>query len=88
MPIINFQKPGKDEPGYLRRARKALEFKQKLKDEPDPETLDEMVKFLADFVIEPQEREAKLEALWDASEAQFEQLLTVISGEDDDQDPT
>lgn len=88
MTVLKFEIPGPDAPGFLRRQRQALEFSQKLTGNPSPETLDSMVEFLAQFVTEPEEHDAKIDALWEASENQFMQLLNALRGETDDENPT
>lgn len=84
MSKINFKPPGKDTPGYLRRQRKVLEFKAKMRNTApgsmDAESIDDLVEFLSAFVIEPEDEAAKREALWDASEEQFDMLLNVVKG--------
>lgn len=77
---IIFKVPDKTTPGYLRRAKKALEFSQKLGDTTTPELIDEMVEFLVDYVSSPTERDAKIEALWDVSEDEFSNMLNALSG--------
>jgi len=84
-----FTPPGPDAPGYLKRQRQALEFVNAINDKPQPETLDKMVVFLAQFVSEPEAHEDKLEALWMASQEQFQQLLAAITGGvENDANPT
>lgn len=85
---LHFEVPGSDAPGFLRRQRKALEFSQSLSDNPTPEDLDKMVEFLAGFVTEPKKHEAKIEALWEASQDEFEALLKAITGELEAENPT
>lgn len=75
-----FEPPSKDTPGFLRRQRRALELKDQAKLDPTPATIDEMVEFLLPYVKEPEDRKEAADALWDASEEQFNQLLDVISG--------
>lgn len=84
MSEIVFAPPGPDEPGYLRRQRSVLQFKQRLESAdgvPPVELIDDLVAFLAAFVKEPVEPEAKIKALLDASERQFIELLGLLSGE-------
>ena len=81
MSKIIFEPPAKNEPGFLRRQRKVMEFKQLAKDgDESPELLDAMIETLLPFVKEPADRTEAYEALEDASEEQFNQLLTLISG--------
>lgn len=90
MTKLVFSPPGADTPGYLRRVRKSLAFSANLASEkPSPEMLDSMVEFLAQYVTEPEAQEEKIEALWEASEAQFTALLRAITGDrEDDGNPT
>jgi hypothetical protein len=78
---LRFKVPGPDSPGYLKRVRQALEFRQKLIGEPTPETIDELVKFLSGYVVEPQDEAGRIEALMEASQAEFGQLLEALTGE-------
>jgi len=84
MTDLVFNLPGKDDPGFLRRQREAIKFGRLLQEKPDEETLDQMVDFLVQFVEEPKDREKAKEALWDASESQFMQLLRSLGGESDE----
>lgn len=77
---IVFKAPGKDEPGFLRRQREAIEFGEKLVNKPTTKTIDDMVDFLLAWVVEPTDRDEAREALLDASEAQFSELLGVLAG--------
>ena len=72
-----FEVPGPDAPGYLRRQRKALEFRQASN---TPEGLDSLVNFLVEYVKVPKDRKEAKKALWDASEEQIDELLDSISG--------
>ena len=84
---IVFEPPGVDAPGYLRRAKKSLEFRQKaFAKDSGPEVIDELVEFLLPYVKEPADRSEARETLLDASEAQFMQLIDAVSGES--KDPT
>lgn len=77
---IKFRVPGKDEPGFLRRQRDAVRFGSELRSNPSVELMDEMVAFLAQFVEEPAGESEAIEALLDASQNQFQELLKAISG--------
>ena len=72
-----FEVPGPDASGYLRRQRKALEFRLASN---TPEGLDSLVNFLVEYVKVPEDREDAKSALWDASEEQIDELLDAISG--------
>lgn len=77
---LEFQIPGKDEPGFLRRQRQALEFQNKLTSNPGIDTFDDLLEWLAQFVKDPSEHQEKLDALMDASENQILALLEAIGG--------
>jgi len=77
---IEFTPPDKKTNGFLRRQRKALEFQNIIQQAASPEMLDKMVEFLVEFVTVPVEKEAKIEALWEASQEQFENMLQAITG--------
>lgn len=83
-----FKLPGKDTPGFLRRQREAIRFSENLKDNPTVETVDALVSFLVDYVEEPKDRKEAAEALWDASENQFMELLGALSGGQEAENPT
>ena len=92
MTTLYFDPPSKDAPGFLRRQRMALEFIQMINSDPQPETIDKLVVFLAPYVRSPngklEEKEAA-EFLWDASENQFFAMLTALTGgEDEEENPT
>lgn len=79
---IKFNIPDSNAPGFLRRQKRALEFQQKFKPENmSPELVDDIIDFLADFVTEPVKMEDRKEALLDATQEQFEQLIKSIIGQ-------
>jgi hypothetical protein len=80
MSQITFEKPSAKDPGYLRRTRSALEFLEGLKKDQSPQMVDRMIDFLLPFVKNPEDRNLAREALLDASEDQFNQLLAMVSG--------
>ena len=89
MTNLVFTPPDENTPGFLRRQREALKFMQLLKGDPTVEAVDGMVDFLVEFVTEPADKKEATEALWDASEAQFNELLGAVLGKADDaEDPT
>jgi len=76
-----FTPPSPDAPGYLRRTKKALEFRQMVSSKnAGPETIDALVDFLLPYIEEPKDREEAKESLFDATESQFLQLIDVVSG--------
>ena len=80
MSQLVFTPPNEDTPGYARRVVKAMDFAEKMKGEFNQETINIMVEFLADFVTEPADRAEAIEALWDASEKQFGDMLSSLTG--------
>lgn len=75
MSKIIFKVPGKDQPGFLLRTKKALEFKRNLDLGISPEIIDDMVEFLLPYITEPVDRDEARDALLNASEEQFNQLI-------------
>lgn len=89
MADLVFTPPDENTPGYLRRQKQALEFMQSLKGDPTPKTIDNMVEFLVEFVTEPKDKDEARNALWDASQAQFDALLKSVLGQGEDaENPT
>ena len=85
---IVFSAPSKDKPGYLKRMKKAVEFGNVLSSGlVTPELLDDLVPFLAGYVTQPASKEEAIDALWDATEEQFMQLLDVVKGGSGEIDP-
>lgn len=85
---IVFKAPGKDEPGFLRRSRLAVSFSEVLQsDNPTVQALDDMVEFIAGYVIKPKEHDEIVDMLLDASETQFHEMLDALKGETSE-DPT
>ncbi|MHB9139336.1 MAG: hypothetical protein ACYC4Q_08035 [Victivallaceae bacterium] len=81
MKELEFRLPAPDSPGYLRRAKLSLEFRQKMSSgNAGPETIDALVDFLLQFVEQPEDRNEARESLFDATEEQFLQLLDVVAG--------
>ena len=88
MSKLVFELPNAQTPGYLRRAKKGLEFKARVKEGIDPVVIDDMVDFLLDFVSEPEDQGEAREALFDASEEQFTNLIDLVTGESQTENPT
>jgi hypothetical protein len=81
MTVIKIKMPGKDQPGYFRRQRMANELSEEMrKGEAKADTTDKFVKYILQFVIEPKDRKEAEEALWDASEAQVDEILEAMRG--------
>lgn len=81
---IVFNKPDSNSPGYLKRLKRVLYFQDAIKKKDyGVELVDQMVEFLADYITEPADRALAVEALWEASEEEFNLLLSAVTGEDD-----
>lgn len=76
---IIFEKPDREAPGYLRRQRQVLELRQRITGDLTPESIDIMVEFLLPYVREPEDRDQAREALWDASQEQFDEMLSALT---------
>lgn len=76
---LHFVVPGKNVPGYAKRTKRALELRKQLLTDPEPELVDRLVEFLADYV-RADSREQALELIWDATEAQWEEMLDALGG--------
>ena len=89
MSKLVFELPTPQTPGFLRRAKKGMEYKEKLQSGNTVDVIDEMVEFLVDYVTEPKDREEAKEALMDATEEQFNELINAMTGsEDKEENPT
>ena len=84
MTKIVFEPPSAETPGYLRRTRMALEFRQKSATDAGPKLIDDMIEFLLPYVKEPADRSEAREALLDATQAQFMELINAVTGESAD----
>lgn len=74
-----FVVPSKDAPGFARRTRRALELRSLQTDNPNPEVMDKLVSFLADYV-QAETREQAEALVWDASETQWAEMLDALGG--------
>lgn len=74
--------PEKTAPGFLRRQKRAAEFGAAFQSEKlDPQAWDKLVEFLLDFVVDPTDRNAARELLWDAPQEQIDAALAAIRGD-------
>ena len=75
--------PGKDEKGFLRRTRKALQLKEMLErtgiDNVDSSIIDDLLDFILIYVKQPSDKVAAREMLLDASEEQFHSIVSALS---------
>lgn len=80
-------------PGYLKRLKKGLEYREKLaiQEHATPDLIDDMVEFLVEYIEEPKDRDEAHEAMMNATEEQFNYVVDMITGtgeEDEDENPT
>lgn len=76
-----FKAPGRDAPGFLRRQREALRFQARINSgDIGPAMVDEMIALLLPYVEAPADRAEAAEALLDATQAQFTDMLKAITG--------
>lgn len=87
MTELVFTPPGKDSSGFLRRARRAIELSKVDPANMSVHYVDELVEFLADYVTEPADRAQAIEALLDATQEQFNNMLAAIAGSNDNAIP-
>jgi len=89
---LRIELPGMDEPGFLRRTKRALQLREQLvnfRSGPTPSAvIDSVVDFLVDYVTEPADKNEAKEMLLDASQNQFMEMLNAIAGTGGDTNPT
>lgn len=72
--------PKRTDRGFLRRQRHALMLKRKTEEgDISPELVDDMVNFILPYVESPRNRAAATELLLDASEEDFNSIITAIT---------
>jgi len=74
---IEFELPGPDAPGYLKRMRKLSAFMEM--EGNTPERWDLMIEYLLDFVTKPADKDKAREALWEMNQAEYEKMLESLS---------
>lgn len=79
MTEIVFSFPTKDTPGFLKRQRDALRLRADLAGDESEGSLAKVVTFLAQYVTEPADTQAAVDAIWDMSEDQFNEALTHLT---------
>ena len=73
--------PDAKAPGFLRRQRRALEFKEQIDaGQFSVALLDDIIAFLLDYVVEPTDRNAARDLLLDASQDDFAAFLASVTG--------
>lgn len=88
---VIFRTPTKESKGFLARSKKALKFMGTIK-QSDEVTLEKLLaieEFLADFIEQPTDHDAKIEAMDTMSENEFYLMLNAVVGgkKNDDTDP-
>lgn len=77
---IKFVSPTPETPGFLRRMKRAMYFSEQFSaGRVTASLIDELVEFLADFIVEMDREEAKA-ALLDATQEQFTNMLNAVIG--------
>lgn len=81
---LQFEIPGPSEPGFLRRQREAVKYREALRNNPSVQTMDDMITFLLGFVVEPTDKEQARELLLDLSRDDYNRTLAAVNQEDPD----
>lgn len=84
--------PGPDEPGFLKRQRTAMMFMRKMRAAEDAtkydETMiDDMARFVCQFVTEPEDTAEAIEIVLNLSENQFIHIMDSIQDLNAEDDP-
>lgn len=87
-PQLAFEIPDITAPGFLRRQRDAMHYREALRTNPSGKSMDDMITFLLQFVTAPTDRDSARELLLDLSREDYTKLLTAINAEDSDFLPT
>jgi len=78
---LKFEAPTPQTPGFLRRLTRAFAFSEKVQaGRFDAELINDLTDFLADFITEPKDKKAAKEALLDATQEQFTNMLNAVMG--------
>ena len=80
MPELEFTVPDENSPGYLRRMMTVSKFQQLLSDGNIMDYYDALSDFLLGFITKPKDRDEAREALLDASQKQYGELLAAAYG--------
>lgn len=76
---IRFSPPSRNSRGFLRRMSMMLKFAAASQaGEATPEQLEEMVKFLAQYISNDIPFEDKVDIIWELSEEEFNQLMSLV----------
>ncbi len=79
---VVIEAPTANSKGFLKRMKRIMGFQKMFSDvsEFTPEKVDELVRFLTDFVTEPEDRNEAELAVWEFSELEFMKALSSIGG--------
>jgi hypothetical protein len=78
---LEIKPPTPDSPGFLYRTKRALLLQRALAEpQMSAEAIDQIVEFLAPFVVKPEGEKDKREALLMASQTQFMELFNAVAG--------
>ena len=81
MTELVFEVPDAKTPGFLRRQMAANRFSELLREgEVNQEYFENLITFLLGFIIEPEDRDEAREALLDATQEQYMELLNAVNG--------
>ena len=81
MTELVFEVPDEKTPGFLRRQMAASRFREMLNaGEINQEYFENLITFLLGFITEPGNREEAREALLDATQEQYLELLQAVNG--------
>jgi len=82
MTELVFKVPDEKSPGFLRRMMAAGRFSELMRNnETGGEYYDNLITFLLAFVVEPEDRTEAREALLDATQEQYLELLDAINSQ-------
>jgi hypothetical protein len=79
-----FDIPEPSAPGFLRRQRDAVRYREALRTTPNVQTMNDMIDFLLTFVAEPADRNVARELLLDISRDEYNRVLQAVNAEDPD----
>ena len=88
MSEITIEVPDEKQPGYLRRLIAVSRFQELQREgKITPEYYDNLITFILAYVSEPEDRDEAREALLDASAEQYMDILSAITGKDENPTP-
>ena len=80
--------PSADSPGFLKRMAQFVKFQDTVnKGSLDIPALEDLVQFLSEYVVEPEDRDEAKDMIWDLSENQFMKALSLMGGAADEVPP-